>query len=97
MAQDTDWVEQVDEKFKTLYERMERLEAQLKDNTNLTAANAEVTTEMRDILAAAKGFFKFASYFGSAASWLVKTGAACAALWAAWQALIINSIPPSKK
>jgi hypothetical protein len=94
---DTEWAILVETRFDDLAERVAKLEESLHENTELTAANAEVTAEMRDILTAAKGFFKFAGYFGTFAAWLAKTGIALAALWAGWQAIIAASIPPGKK
>lgn len=45
------------------------------------AANTEVTTEIRDLLASFKGGFRVAGWLGVVAKWLGGLAAAATALW----------------
>ena len=57
-------------------DRMDRLDAGLQQNT-------AVTQEVKDILDAAKGAFRFFGHMGNAIKWLLGFGAAGLAFWVA--------------
>ena len=68
--------------------RMTAIEAELRNNTALTA-------EVREILSFARTGLRVLGALGTTVQWLAKIAAAAAALYAAWQAAR-HGIPPSK-
>lgn len=75
---DSAWMAMIDERLAAGDERMRKIEADLHTNT-------QATTEVLDILAAAKGAFRFFGAVGSVARW---TGGIAAALLAVWGLVI---------
>lgn len=71
--------------------RVETIEAKLDTNT-------EVTTEVRDFLAAFKGGFKVLGWLGVGAKWVGGMAGAAAAVYTAWYMLTHGGqMPPGPK
>ena len=76
--------------------RMDAFETELKDNTTATLANTELTTEIRDILMAAKLGLKAIGAIGSIAKWLGLIATAGVAIYTAIYAMTHGgATPPS--
>ena len=60
--------------LRRVYERLQSVESML-------AKNTKDTSEIVEILQAAKGFFTVASWVGNAAKWIVSVGVAIGAIW----------------
>lgn len=58
------------------------------------AINTEITTEIRDLLAAAKLGFKVLGYLGSGVKWVGSIAAAVGAIWTLAQAFLHIGPPP---
>lgn len=67
--------------------RMSTMESELKDNTATTG-------EVRDILSAAKGAFKFFSVVGIGMKWLAGLAGAISSLYVAWLIIKNGGKPP---
>lgn len=61
--------------------RMDRMEAEIKANTDLTR-------EMRDLMEVGRAGFKVLGWVGHAAKWVAGVGAAVTAIYAAWHAIV---------
>lgn len=70
-------------------QRMDGMQAELTKNT-------EVTTEVRDLLAAYKSGMRVLAGLGKVAVWVGKLAAAGAAISAFWYAITHGGQPPSK-
>lgn len=57
-------------------------------------ANTATTEEVRDILGAAKGFFRFASAAGTVLKWVGGIAGAIAAIYTGWHMLMHGGKPP---
>lgn len=64
--------------------------------TELTA-NTTTTEEVRDILGAAKGFFRFCSAAGTVLKWVGGISGAIAAIYTGWYMLTHGGNPPGKE
>ncbi len=89
---DSAWMAMIDERLAAGDERMQKIEQSLKEAAQVTGKieddlhrNTQATTEVLDILAAAKGAFRFFGAVGSVARW---TGGIAAALLAVWGLVI---------
>lgn len=78
----------VDSKLRDGDKRMGALTTEVSALTVEMAKNTEVTTEVRDLVAAFKGGFKVAGWFGTGLKWCAGIAAAIASLYAAWQAIV---------
>lgn len=70
--------------------RMDRIEADVKVNTELTAALKSDTQDVLDILTAVKGGLKVLGGLGMALRWLAVAGGSIATIWA----IATGKIPP---
>ena len=64
--------------------------------TELTA-NTATTEEVRDILGAARGFFRFCSAAGTVLKWVGGISGAIAAIYTGWHMLTHGGSPPGKE
>lgn len=69
-------------------DRMDTIEKQLE-------ANTAVTIEVRDILDAIKGGFKFLGWLAIAAKWLGMLAGAAASIYALWYSITHGGRPPA--
>lgn len=63
-------------------DRMDRIERDMKSNTDLTGALKSDTQEVLDILTAVKGGLKVLGGLGTVLKWVATVGGAAAAVWA---------------
>lgn len=73
----------INERFQLGDERMVRLEAEMKKNTEITAASQSGIAEILDIFTSFKGGFKVLGWLGAGAKWVAGVGAAIAGFGAA--------------
>lgn len=69
---------------------MDRIEASVQVNTDLTAALKSDTQDVLDILTAVKGGLKVLGGLGAALKWLAVAGGSLATIWA----IATGKIPP---
>lgn len=84
---DSEWIALIEQRLKNGDERMGRIEAELTRNT-------EATTEVLDLLTAAKGAFRVLGGLGAVARWLGGIAAACVAIWGLLYAITHGGRPP---
>ena len=70
-------------------ERMGTMQAEL-------SANTDVTNEVRDILGAAKGFFRFCSAAGVVLKWVGGLAGAAMAIYTGWHMITHGGKPPGQ-
>lgn len=80
---DSAWVSLVDEKLLQMAERQHRMEKRQESMEAAMAMNNSMTTEIFDIVSAAKGAFKFFGWVGTFAGWSVKVAVFVGGAWAA--------------
>lgn len=76
-------------------QRMKNMQIEIAGNTLELAANTEITTEIRDLMIAAKVGFRLMGWIGIAAAWIGKLALAGSAV-AAFIYAIKHGGPPSK-
>ena len=84
---DSEWMAQIDERLARGDARMGKIEAELTRNT-------ETTEEVRDLLTAAKGAFKFLGGVSAVARWVGGVSAAAVAVWGLLYAITHDGRPP---
>lgn len=72
----------VEQRFADGTARMNRIEAAIAENKKAVDDNTAVTTEIRDILALGKSFFRLADMFGRVVKWAAAIAIPLAGLWA---------------
>jgi len=70
-------------------ERMDRIESDVRSNTDITAAMKADTQDVLDILNAVKGGLKVLGWLGTAMKWIATVGGAVATVWG----LVTGKIP----
>lgn len=98
---DTTWGDEIEMRLDRGTERMQRIEDELarqtEQLTQLQAAlaiNTETTSEIRDLLEAAKGAFRALDGLGVVVRWIGGVAAACVAILGAVYALTHGGRPP---
>lgn len=71
----------IEDRFRLGDERMGRMEAEIKKNTEITAASQSGIAEILDIFTSFKGGFKVLGWLGAGAKWVAGLGAAVVALY----------------
>lgn len=84
---DSEWMALIDERLARGDARMSKIEAELTRNT-------EATTEVLDLLTAAKGAFRVLGGIGAVARWVGGIAAAGVAVWGLLYAVTHGGRPP---
>ena len=98
---DTRWGDNIEDRLDSGDERMERIEADLSRLADHVASlhaelqrNTVTTTEVRDLLDAAKGAFRALDGMGRVLAWVGRIAAAGVAIWGAIYAITHGGRPP---